>query len=342
MIELAVKIDGVKFSGWKSVRLVRSIENLAWLFSISTSRWPGSESRPKQHTPVQILAGGAVVIDGYIDRAPFDYDASQSELAIEGRSATADLIDCDLIHPSGQWKSRSMLDIAREVAEPFGLDVRDQLGPGTSVHDKFKSFSAEEGESVFALLERMARQRGVLLTTDGKKTLNLTKLGQGVHATPLKLPGNIARGHVEDDGTDRYSHYYARGQNAVGSGENATAPRALARDPDVRRYRPFVISAEDAANQDTLERRARWERNMRLARSERFVYDVPGWTDPAGARPLWTPNFYVNVDDPMGGISKRMLITEVTHTLDSRGLVSTISVVEPQALFQDIQGGAAA
>jgi hypothetical protein len=63
------------------------------------------------------------VITGYVDRVIGTLDARQHSVTVTGRSKCQDLVDCSAEWPGGQIVGSSVLEIARKLAEPYGISV---------------------------------------------------------------------------------------------------------------------------------------------------------------------------------------------------------------------------
>ena len=334
MPEVELLIDGVRHGGWKSVRITRSIEQLASTFEIElTERWTEREG------PAPIREGAACellvaprpgdslepVLRGYIDEITREYDAQNRRMSASGRSKTGDLVDCTAIADPGQWRDRTLAQIAVDLCAPFGIEVTDEA----RVLRRFASYSIQQGETVHECLERAARKRGVLLLSDVRGDLVLARpQGQIIHQA---LGGTLVlSGGRTGNVSERFSRYTVKGQNAGDddtSGAAAAAVQGAADDPDVGRYRPLTIMGEHGDRLDA-GTRAQWERDVRRARSLRLRYRVQGWSHSDG---LWAPGQNVLVRDARLDVDEDLLITEATLRLDAQGTVTELSLMAPEA-----------
>ena len=104
---------------------------------------------------------------------------------------------------------------------------------------------------------------------------------------------------------------------------------ASARDPGIKRYRPLIVHAEDAGDNGSFARRARWEANVRQGRARRATYTLAQWR--ANGK-LWKPNQLVRVRDAFLGLDETLLVAEVRFKLDDQGgSESELSVVRREA-----------
>ncbi|EFB1294442.1 hypothetical protein DFY52_09425 [Escherichia coli] len=143
----------------------RSLKAIAGEFDLSvTTRWSAAAPRViREGQPCTVRLGADTVLTGYIDNFIPSYDADNVEIRVMGRDKTGDLVDCSVVHSSGKWKGVRLEQVAADVCRPFGITVITETPTG----EAFASVVLEQGETGFELLDRLAKQRGVLLTSDG-------------------------------------------------------------------------------------------------------------------------------------------------------------------------------
>lgn len=319
MADLQLVVDGMAYGGWQSISVQLSLETLAGGFELGvTELWP------EQGAPREIPAGarcsvridGQTVITGHVDAVDHAVGAQHHRIAVSGRDATADLVDCSAVHRKGEWRNVRLDQIARDLAAPFGVAVRATADLGAV----FPAFAIEPGESAFECLERAARQRGVLLTTDGQGTLLLCAAGDGGRvATALAMGENLLRSAVRNDQSERFSDYIVKGQRAGDDqvfGEAATQVKATARDTGIGRHRPLLLIDEDQGDIASFQRRARWEASVRAARALTVDCEVQGWRHADG---LWRPNTLVQYRDPVLRLQRELLVRDVRFSAGEQG-----------------------
>lgn len=330
MPDILLTVNGEDYAGWKSMRLSRGIEQIAGSFELGVSElWPGQrivrQIAPGDECTVAI--DGTIVVTGYVDAVNPGYDEQTHEVTIEGRDKTGDMVDASAIYKGGKWLLQKMERIAADLATPFGIKVRAEVDTGNAV-----DWNIQEGESAFECLERLARSKAVLLVSDGKGGLVITRAGKGGRAAVgLERGKNIKAGSLELSFRDRFSQYTVKGFGAQGDAlfGDANRMKATASDAMIARYRPLIVIAEDAVDATALKRRALWEANVRAGKSAKLAYKVQGWKHDAG---LWQPNTIVHVRDPWLRTDADLLITHVLFTLDdTSGSVTELQVTLPQA-----------
>lgn len=327
-IELLV--NGVLYGGWTSVSISRSIGTAAGAFNIECTENVGGEAihwpiRPNDECEVRVA--GQVVIKGYIDKTTLDVSDSSHSIAVAGRDKTGDLVDCAAAVK--QWRNVSILDLAKELCAPFGIEVVLETEPGKPL----AVFKTEPGETVFKALERAAKIAGILLI-QARGALVLTHAGAQQAATPLVLGGNIKSGTADYDYSERFSEYTITGQRAGKDNDHGKAAahvRSAVKDEAIKRHRPFAKSADGQATPEMARRQAEWEKQVREAKSTQLSCTVAGWTQHNGQ--LWDINQRAQVEAATLAVQGELLISAVEYGYDDSGEITKIELIRPEALL---------
>lgn len=336
MADLALVLGGTSYGGWNSIYVHRSLEEAAGTFDLAlTERWPEHEQPLviQPGTACVVTIDGKAVITGYVDAVDQGYDAANHTLTVSGRDKTADLVDCSATFGKGEWRNAKLDQIARDLAAPFGIIVRSNGDLGAP----FPSYAIEPGESAYDCLERAARQRGLLLASNGAGNLVVGQAGTGKVGTALRSGENLLSCRVRNDNAMRYSQYTVLGQRAGSdqvSGAAAAQVKAQATDAGVTRFRPLVIVDEDQGDIASFQRRAKWEASVRAARALTYTTLVQGWTHASG---LWETNTLVQVYDPVLRLARELLVRDADYALDpSVGQVTQL-VLTPAEAYSILQ-----
>ena len=333
-----LKIAGAFYGGWKSVRVTRSIEQIAGTFDLEiTERWPGNPAATpiKPGQACQLLLDGEVVITGFVDVVSPEYDAGRHAIRVSGRDKTGDLVDCSAIYKSGQWLNVKFDQLARDLLKPYGIKLIVEGDVGSA----FSSWNIQEGETVFECLDRAARMKALLLTSNAEGDLVVTRAGKARLVHGLVEGGNIKAARADFSWKERFSSYVVKGQGRLGAdGESMhSAAKGSIADDIVTRHRPLVVVAESHSKNATLRDRAEWERNVRRGRSARASITAQGWRHPGGG--LWQPNMLVPITSPFLWLDNaELLIVGCTYTLDGQGgTLTELAVAKPEA-FDLLEG----
>lgn len=326
-------IGDAAYAGWTAVRITRGLERAVADFEIElTEKWPGRD-RPWVIPPgaaCQLLADGDPVITGWVDTYAPEYDAGEHKVKVKGRSKTCDLADCAAIAPGGQFTGVDLAQLARALAEPFGIEVRVACDVGAPLRE----VQIQQGETAWETIERAARLRSVLLTDAPDGALVLTRAGQARVSGALVRGKTILAAEGMLSHAQRYSDYVVKAQQS-GAGDAveglaASEVEGRVRDPAVTRYRPRVVVAEGQADPATALERARWDMLRRAGKSVQATITVAGWRQPDGR--LWAINELVPVADPWLGIDRDLLIGEVRFSLaEKKGTLCELTLAPPEA-----------
>lgn len=331
MLDIQLHVNGKIYGGWKEARVTRSIDAVAGKFDLSvTDRWEVN-GQPWQIFPGDecvIKIDGETLITGYVDEASPEYDADFHGIRISGRDKTCDLVDCSAVVKAYELRGLRLEEIAAALAKPFGIKVKTQADTG----EKFDSFAIQPGESCWEAIERAARQRFMLVTTNGEGDLVIAGIGDSRAADALIEGANIKRAAATYDYSQRYSEYIVKGQApAKNDGEEPpkVAVQSKAADPAITRYRPKILTSETQASGGSAKDRAELEASTRAGKSTRISATVVGWKMSNGE--LWPLNVLVNLRSPMlVADDVDLLISQLTFVVsDSEGIITDMELVKP-------------
>ncbi|MCY1008514.1 hypothetical protein OV079_23735 [Nannocystis pusilla] len=342
-----LRVDGRDLSGWTSVQIIRALDQLADTFDLAISTSRASSAEIVEGAACEVIYRGEKLISGYIDDVDLSDTSTSSSLSVSGRSRAGDLVDCSAIHKP--WRKRSGLEIARDICKPFGISVDLEIATGTLGEEGY--FKIEDGETVFDVLDRLARLNGARLCSYPDGSIRFTRTGLLHYPDVLIARGiNIASAHVRRSMAQRFSDYVFKAQLAADDetfGE-AVAIKYEVRDDAVPRHRPLVVQTETQPRntkgqfvegepiKHPLQLAATWERNTRAGKSLQMEYVLVDRKNPKRswehARGVWEPNIVVAVEDDVYGIDGEFLVTQVTMTRDSAGGTRTqVTLTPPEA-----------
>lgn len=340
--ELEVIVAGQPFVGWTSVTIERSIDQLAHSFSVeSITRWNLDEEletaiRIDDGDPVEIRYGEALLLTGYIDEVDESIGIEDWTVSLAGRSRAGDLCDCS-VSKSKTWHNKPGIDIARDLVKPYGIDV--QLAPGVTLDDTVRRLKADGDDTVQEVLERLAKQLGLLVVSTPGGDIEITGPGSRRAQRALLYGQNLASIHRTQNGAERFSDYIFRTQRSGSADVNGAAAaqvKASVTDEGVLRHRPLRVQAERQGSIKELERRAAWERNTRAGKALSLTVEVQAlhetWKSGPGPLDIWAPNERVVVDVPKFDLmAEELLISAVTLTFDADGYGARLQLTAPEA-----------
>ncbi|MFM0243780.1 phage baseplate assembly protein [Paraburkholderia sediminicola] len=335
-------------TGWLSVRVSRGIERCPSDFDVSfTEPFPAvNDVVANPGDFCQVLLGSDVVLTGFVDRYLPSYGKNEHVIRITGRSLCQDLVDCAAHWTGMQFVSQPILTIAQQLCAVYGVKVA--LAPGAIQGAPIAQLNIMVGESIYAVLERLCRFRGLLLydQPDGSLLLasggtqagtTASAIGTATAASGFQEGVNVLTASAMYGMDGRFSQYDAVRQGLdtcqdVGDGGNLIA---TVHDPSVTRFRYRAIVSESVlGGQDVAVLRANWEMASRYGRSFQVRLTTDTWRDSAGT--LWTPNTLVPIDLPNLKLApKTWLISDVTYKRDPEGTTTDLVIMPPEAFSQE-------
>lgn len=333
MVEL--QIGGKAYRGWTTVEIERGIDQMTGTFSLRVAArertaaedWPISEG-----AECRVMLAGEPLITGYIDSLTRFIGPEERGIDVRGRDRTADLVDCSALNTPGSWRGRKLEQIAAELVQPFGIPVEIVGDTGAP----FTKFALQQGETVFAAIERMCRYRGLVAWSAGDGVLRIGNPDSGQSIGRLAEGENVIFASASQDLADRYSEYVVKGQAAGSDERNGAAVAQVegkASDPAITRYRPLLIVGEEQSDRAALTKRAQWEAAVRSGRSQPVQITVPGWL-AADGKPF-AHGMRAQCEVPSAGISGSLLIERLSFSRDAEGgTVTTFDLVPPEAWTQ--------
>lgn len=318
---ILLRLNGENYTNFDSVAVFRSMETVSGAFSFSSSANNDNLFPVKKGDAVQVIVDGIQVINGHVERVSVNYSDSDHKITITGRDKLGDLIDSSVFGTKEFTGNISLVDVARNILQGIGLtgvDVIDQTG-GVRPFDETDITSAEVGQNAFEFLELYARKRQVLLTTDGIGNLVLARASTVVFPGKLRNvvdsnENNIIDATLDTDDTQRFYKYVAQSQLNpydldIGAAD-VSSQNGQATDSAIRKSRILEFNAEESQDSFTGEDRAKWESNIRRARSISYSPRVQGH-NVSGK--IWTPNTLVEIEDQFSDINATMLIRALSY-----------------------------
>jgi prophage tail gpP-like protein len=341
--DLTLTVNGQSFSGWSAVRFTRSCERFPSDFDLSmTQKNPtGGAMIFQPFQSCQVHLGDDLVMTGWIDAVENHIDATAHSISVSGRSKCEDLVDCSAEFlgkggiggvPNMVQTNFNVFSLAEQLCLPYGLEVTLQLASGQTLTN-VPVFKITPGETPYEILERFAKFQGVLLYDGPDGNLILASIGYTSMASGFELGKNIQAMSLSLRFDQRYSEIDVFDQTvytqATSGASNAPGVQL---DKNIRHRRLMTISEVPFVNQvDWKNRRAIWEMNRRVGRSQIIRLKTDSWRDSNAT--LWQPNSYVTIDAPYLGVSNaKWIIGEVTYNKNlEEGTTAELTILPPTA-----------
>lgn len=331
--DLALLVGGRTITGWEEIELTLRCEGFPNSWQVKASMQPGGYLPVEPGDDCVVKLGRDTVITGWVDRVTDSGDEASHVIALSGRGLTQDLVDCGAEWPSHQLIGGNALTIAQRLAQPYNLGVI--LGDGASAGPDITQWALNYGETGADIIQRLARNAGLLCYENALGQLVLANAGATTAASGLVYGRNVQQWTVERSLDQRFSDYVCClfANDAFGdlSGSDFFF---TATDPNVPRHRLTYLVVESVATdpQAFTQQRALWEAARRAGRGFIVRAVVDSWRDQAGT--LWTPNTLVPINVPGAIGDDYLLISEVTFRRNGETGTTAEIVTMPKSAFQ--------
>jgi len=241
------------------------------------------------------------------------------------------LVDCGAEWESHQMVGGNAFTVAKRLAAPYNIDVVMVNGadPGPDI----SKWPLNYGETGADIIQRVARNAGLLAYEDHLGRLALAAVGSTVAKSGIAYGVNVEAGSVERSMDQRFSDYLCAfssidNQGAIGSSDFYYRTN----DKGVPRHRlTYLVTEYVAADaQAFTQKRANWEASRRAGRSYVVNATVDSWRDDGDK--LWSPNTLVPINLPGANTNDQWIIAQVTYRLSNeRGTQADIIAMAPTA-----------
>tara|TARA_R110000765_G_scaffold118194_3_gene212349 strand:- start:4771 stop:6045 length:1275 start_codon:yes stop_codon:yes gene_type:complete len=329
------------------------------------------------------LTGSVEVISG-------SYNASSYDISIQGRDNTADIVDSTIggevglealqeigvveftkfvLEATGINKKAETFKYFTDrfygalyspIAEPESRTVTKRFAPRIPVYTNVANVEpfgtgdlqdAATSDTVFQYLDKQARMRSLLLTTDrfgrleyqsasgisDKSTTIINRLGENLN--------NVLSASFTNDISKLFNSYNVRAQqnmlalNEAGDISTqalADSGGAAVFDKSIRESRVLNIIAESATNADSCEKRAKWQRGINRAKAFQYNINVVGHSKNDGS--IWKLNRLHNVEDDFAKVDGQLLLNRITFKMDlNTGNTTNLGFVSKDAYTLEVQ-----
>ncbi len=342
---MILEVNGIQYREFTDATANVSMETLGGDFTFTAVTRLNQPLPFKGNEPCRVLIDGEPVITGHIESVSVDYSANDHYISISGRDSVADLGDSSLAGIPDLVPPLSLKDVCeRVIATIPGLEIPvvEQASPIERFTDTEELVSPEVGANAFDYLEGLARQRQVLLTTDGVGNLLLARASTDTYAVPLRntlnsrAGNNVLSASVTYDFSQVFRNYIVTSQeNIIVLSPTEGEPLAAIvdqvgsfTDDQQRAGRQHVVISEESGTEPKDRRRAEWEADVRRARSIAYSATVQGYKN---AEEVWKPNRLISVVDEFADINETMLIISVSYNFSSAGTTVILNLVRQGA-----------
>jgi prophage tail gpP-like protein len=327
-----IEIEGERFQNWESVRIERVFDG----FDTFTFTAPNQSDnpafreafRPVTYKTAVISVDGEPLITGTMMPIPPALSATNNTIVTEGYSLPGVLGDCTQSAASlpFEYKGKNLKQLTQQIAEPFGLTVDFQADPGPA----FKKVKTSPQEKVMQLLTKLAKQRGVVLSS-----------GTSGELVCLKEPAQTAPVAALDQGLPpilditpsiKQQQYWSEitGLKPIRPKSKKTKQYTIRNSFLTDVIRPLTMEFKNSEDGD-LNTSVDAALGRMFGDMIQYVVKVVGWTDQGGV--LWEPGTFVQIHAPKCMIYEpyKFFIRSVVYTETPTETVATLFLTLPGA-----------
>jgi prophage tail gpP-like protein len=290
-----IQAGGVSYSAWTRIEVERT-----WGSFYTTADFEAIEpsaigqaitaAQIMPGTAVTITLGGQLAVTGqaYLRAVAYDKEAHDVKIGVYGTGNAA--MNTTVTNAPGEYKNQTLQQIASAVLVPVGI-TPIVIGPNGA--KLFALVHEQPGELRGAMLERLARMRGMQITDDqhGNVIFNQLSSTVGTAATFVE-GGNIVRGRIIMQAPYGSAMIAVEGQDVGGSSTNmagvlASQPSASAAGINIFQNPPKNRTVVAEHPGDTIDMQMRLGHQLTLEGLTilEATLTVSGWFAPSGQ--LW-------------------------------------------------------
>jgi prophage tail gpP-like protein len=348
--EAVLTVNGIDYKDWETVWVQHRLADAFSYFrftaverdpvdlnAVPYSGYLGNDSMWSrvQFAPgnkVFITLGGFEAMNGTINTRQVAYNATSHRVELIGKSFTSWGYKSSVDTPTGSFDGQNFEQIARAVLAGYEGQI---IVVGNLDATPFKKMQNQPGETIWDFLERLAREKGVILGSDHKGNYLLI----GDHTAPIVhelIEGqNIKQAQFIFHIDDKYINYDVTSQTSGDDSQNgskATEMRARA-DGKYAPLKSLLITpaTHPAASIEEVKKQADNEALWHEGTIVSATITVQGWL--RGGTDLWRVGDNVFVKSPMAPVNQTMKIQNATFTQDNQtGTQTQLELVMPWLL----------
>jgi prophage tail gpP-like protein len=319
--------DGLMLTGWKAVRISRSIEVATSSFELSCSADANTlKLISKEGAPVKISIGDDVVLSGFIETIEHTLAPRTHLITLSGRGKLADLVDCSC-RIDKVYANTSLEALCTAIAMPYSVDVFVPPNGTQAILDKLPVLPRQIvsiTETAWEVIERYARYCGMLVFESEEGELTISTAGTELGGSGIALGQNVEAIVCTKTTLGTFSTFnavlsaYSAGADDEGV-TNLPVVTVVAKNNTGRLRPTYFVSEQSATDRRFVEKRVNWMASRAYGRSRRVRALVDSWRDASGSP--WIPNTNYPVSADTVGIPENtiLLLAEVTFILDKLG-----------------------
>ncbi|HEX7851406.1 MAG TPA: hypothetical protein VF485_16875 [Sphingomonas sp.] len=337
--DVFINVNDQELGGWEEVEITLRLEGFPNSFTIAASDIAPIDGKlvPIEGNDCTILIGTDKVITGYVDRSNENGTPTSHGVGIQGRGKTQDLVDCSAEWDTGtQILKGNALSVAEQLVKPY-KSIAVEMGPGASPGPEADGWALNYAETPAEIIQKFARNAGLLAYEDSSGKLILAKVGDKKAASGVKYGVNVEQFSCENSMDGRYSKMVCSSFAVQFAIAGVKGPGSVfygeATDENVPRHRLlYVVTEQVSADQKEFTKtKVLWDMARRAGRSHVVHATVDSWRDSAGT--LWAPNTIVPVELPGNRAGAELVLSEVTFRRSANSGTTADLLLMPREAF---------
>lgn len=335
------RVNGIDYKDINEIEFNKSLTEFCGGFSLSITDRNDRGILFNGQEECELVIEGESIFKGYIVSTDGSIDNDFHLISVSGNERTNDLVESDLTENIEFTQSIKLEDIIRKVLSSLGMDfISVKSNTTLTPFNTDETISGQVGENAFQFIEKYARKKQVLITTDRDGNILLQRSSSIPNGGDLQLiknnpTNNILTSSYRKDFRKIFAQYTLKCSDNLSTGwvnKSFEERRAFAFDTTIRQSRRKEIVV-DSTDIFTLRKMAIWEQNVRLNGGE-YICKVQGFK--SNNDQIWYPNMLVSVKDDIWGIEKNMIIKSCSYTQNNSGTFTNLNLVDP-VVFSTIE-----
>lgn len=334
--EVAILLDGKRFRYWNSVEITRAIDSIDTVNFNAPFDSENIEFRktfqPFTFKKIVITVSGNALFTGTLVNITPNLSSEQETISVDGYSFPGMLQDCT---PSVnslplEFNNQTLEEIAKKLLLPFGIEVEFQGEEQAS----FKKVACEPTEKIFSFLTKLAKQKGLLISSTETGKLLFKKATVNSKPVAILKQGKppLLTASADFYPQEYYSHITGIETTKIGK----KGAKYTEKNPHVKTiFRPLIFTASDIKSGE-LKQAVEAKIGRMFANFVNYNISLPTWRNSEGE--LWTPNTIISLEAPNAMIYKeyKFLIRSVVLSRDSEKESARLNVVIPNSFNNEI------
>jgi prophage tail gpP-like protein len=332
-------VAGYKFTAWESVWVQHQWPEVSPLFRFTAAEadpnkensWASLRFRPGDECAIYL--GKQLGIIGLITTRQVAYDANSHGVMLLGKGKTWLAGRASVITKTMTFDNKTFEQVAFEVLAPFPYIKPEVIGEIDKT--PFKILRADIGVTVWAFLEALARERGVIIGSDHTNKFLLIGKHSYRPDNSLVEGTNILKGQILIDRQKVWSEYIFKNSAPADDTDNmskqAHQEAKVASDIGMQHSPLMGVVEHPVWTQAEVMKRALYEKQWSDGTVVTANLTVQGWHQPNGF--LWKAGGKYHVKTPMGLLDQPLKAKTVTFEQSSNtGTTTTLELVAPWLL----------